>query len=499
MKPSVLKLSIVTLLFVGFYTSYGQNRNQVRQPAVSGTFYPATNNQLKNKLDQLFASVENKTTNENIGAIIVPDAGIEYSGQATAAAIAKLDREKSYLRIFVIGTSHSEPFDGASIYNKGDYRTPLGNVKVDNEVVDRLIYRGRKIKYSKKAHKDEHSIEVQLPYLQYWLNKPFKIVPIIIGTPTSETSKELVEMLEPFFTPENLFVISNDFSKIKSSDEVGRLSMVSAITGNSPDKVIEFISPNSSVNADLETRPGSLSSLLTLLDITSLKENIEIEHIKSTKHEDITTGRNQEVEYQSYIVVNNIKQTDFQINLTNEDKQFLLQLVRETINQKLDDNTIPDVNEDELSENLKIKCGAFVTLTNEEEVRGNIGKFTATEPLYKIVQEMAVASAFRDARYAPITKNEFRDIDIEISVITPLKQIFSSDEFQLGRHGIYMILDGRSGTFLPQVARTTGWDKEEFLGYCANDKAGIGWDGWRNADLFTFEAVVFDRRNALRR
>jgi hypothetical protein len=185
-------------------------------------------------------------------------------------------------------------------------------------------------------------------------------------------------------------------------------------------------------------------------------------------------------------------------NLTPEDKIFLLNLAKKTIEQKLIDNTIPEVNEDEISDNVKIACGAFVTLMKDDELRGCIGRFTATEPLYKIVQQMALASAFQDVRFSPVSKREISDIEIEISVLTPLKQIYSSDEFQLGKHGIYMTLDGRSGTFLPQVARTTGWNKEEFLGHCAQDKTGIGWEGWKNADLYVYEALVFDRRNVNR-
>ena len=89
---------------------------------------------------------------------------------------------------------------------------------------------------------------------------------------------------------------------------------------------------------------------------------------------------------------------------------------------------------------------------------------------------------------------ELEYIEIEISVLTPLQKISSIDEFELGKHGIYMKKDGHSGTFLPQVAEETGWSTEEFLGHCARDKAGIGWDGWKEADLYIYEAIIFGEK-----
>jgi MEMO1 family protein len=83
---------------------------------------------------------------------------------------------------------------------------------------------------------------------------------------------------------------------------------------------------------------------------------------------------------------------------------------------------------------------------------------------------------------------------VEISVLTPMKKIHSIDEIEMGKDGIYIKKGSKSGTFLPQVAKETGWSKEEFLGHCAEDKAGIGWDGWKDAELYTYEAVVFGEK-----
>jgi AmmeMemoRadiSam system protein A len=104
---------------------------------------------------------------------------------------------------------------------------------------------------------------------------------------------------------------------------------------------------------------------------------------------------------------------------------------------------------------------------------------------------MARSAAFEDPRFMPLRREELKDTDIEISVLTPMRRIHSLDEFQLHRHGIYIRKGGRSGTFLPQVADEVNWTKEEFVGHCSRDKAGLGWDGWRDAELYVYEAIVF--------
>ena len=104
---------------------------------------------------------------------------------------------------------------------------------------------------------------------------------------------------------------------------------------------------------------------------------------------------------------------------------------------------------------------------------------------------MAIASSTKDNRFPRVDPTEIGKISIEISVLSPLKKIHSINEIVLGKHGIYIKKGNRSGTFLPQVANETGWTTEDFLGHCSRDKAGLGWDGWKGADIYTYEATVF--------
>ena len=140
---------------------------------------------------------------------------------------------------------------------------------------------------------------------------------------------------------------------------------------------------------------------------------------------------------------------------------------------------------------LRRNCGAFVSLMKGGNLRGCIGHFGEDTPLYEMVHEMALAAAFEDPRFPELRKEELPDIEVEISVLTPMRRIHSLDELQLGRHGIYIRKGMRSGTFLPQVADQMGWTKEEFVGYCSQEKAHIGWNGWRDAELYVYEAIVF--------
>jgi AmmeMemoRadiSam system protein A len=132
-----------------------------------------------------------------------------------------------------------------------------------------------------------------------------------------------------------------------------------------------------------------------------------------------------------------------------------------------------------------------VSLHKNGRLRGCIGHFGEDVPLYEIVEEMARAAAFEDPRFLNVTREELDELEIEISVLTPMRRIYSLDEFELHRHGIYIRKGYHGGTYLPQVADEVNWTKEEFVSHCSQDKAGLGWDGWKEADLYVYEAIVF--------
>lgn len=182
--------------------------------------------------------------------------------------------------------------------------------------------------------------------------------------------------------------------------------------------------------------------------------------------------------------------------LSLKDKITLLTIARDTLFNKITRANDKAIDESAISEILQQAAGAFVSLHRKSDgkLQGCMGSFKATTPLYKLIKEMVISAALRDHRFSPLSKDELENTDIEISVLSPMKEIKTIDEIELGKHGIYIIKNHHSGTFLPQVALLTGWSVEEFLGRCAIDKAGIGWEGWKEATIYTYEAEVFSEK-----
>ncbi len=144
-----------------------------------------------------------------------------------------------------------------------------------------------------------------------------------------------------------------------------------------------------------------------------------------------------------------------------------------------------------LSEKLRSFCGTFVSLYVDEDLRGCIGTFSEEEPLYKNVMQMAVSAACNDSRFYAIQAEELERLELEISVLSPRQKIRDHSEIVIGLHGIFIRHGSRRGTFLPQVAVAQNWTAIEFLSNCSKHKAGLGWDGWKTAELYTYETIVF--------
>lgn len=506
-KPKVLPLIMILLLNISF-SCKAQKKDDayIRQPAVAGSFYPSNPEQLKEQLKSFFNEGEKerkKDINPNeIAAVIAPHAGYIYSGGVAASGFSYLNPDKKFSTVFLIGTSHQVYIKGASIFKKGEFKTPLGNIEIDSTITKKLIKECSYIEDLPGAQTKEHSLEVQLPFLQYRLKNKFKIVPIIIGAQSETICRKIAQALEPYFTEDNLFVISSDFSHYPSYEDALKIDKATgeSILLNSPEAFIGALGKNDLLDVNgLSTSCCSWSSVLTLLHITKNKPEIKVSHIKYSNSGASEYGdKTRVVGYHSFIFTQK-KETKMSesFSLSKDDKITLLKIARNTLENKLKSKTYYVVDDLKLSEDLKSTCGAFVTLTKGGQLRGCIGRFITKNPLYKTVMEMAIAAATQDTRFNPVSFNELNDINIEISVLTPLKRIKSDDEFEIGKHGIYMIKGGQGGTFLPQVAKETGWTKEEFLGHCARDKAGIGWYGWKDAELYTYEALVFGEEDVL--
>ncbi|RLB58246.1 MAG: AMMECR1 domain-containing protein [Deltaproteobacteria bacterium] len=180
--------------------------------------------------------------------------------------------------------------------------------------------------------------------------------------------------------------------------------------------------------------------------------------------------------------------------LTPAERRRLLQVARQTIAQQLTQGRFEQVEAD--SPGLSRPGGAFVTLHLQGQLRGCIGTFTSEQPLVYTVQEMAVSAAQRDPRFPPLRPEELDAVDLEISVLSPLRQIDDPQLVEVGRHGIYITRGFHSGVLLPQVATEYGWDRETFLDHTCL-KAGLPPGCWREAGtrIEVFEAEVFGEKD----
>ncbi|MCX7857973.1 MAG: AmmeMemoRadiSam system protein A [Deltaproteobacteria bacterium] len=176
-------------------------------------------------------------------------------------------------------------------------------------------------------------------------------------------------------------------------------------------------------------------------------------------------------------------------NLSNEEKRILKEIARSAIEKKLFKKEKTEIT---VPASLKEKRGAFVTIKKKGELRGCIGYIKGFFPLDKTVEDVAIEAAFHDPRFPPLSKDEWNDVEIEISVLSPMKKIKNIEEIEVGKHGLYIEMWGNSGLLLPQVAVEYGWDRIEFLEHTCI-KAGLPKDAWKSKDanIYIFSAEVF--------
>ena len=481
---------------------FPQNSQADREPYAAGRFYSANKEALTKDLEQLFSTCKKAPEEWKVRAIISPHAGYVFSGRIAASAYSTIPKSARYKNIFVIGSSHVMAFDGASVYNTGDYITPLGKVKVNLEIANKLKLQNTVFRFPVDAHITEHSLEVQLPFIQYYFPVEIPIVPIIIGTNNKNIIKSIAEILKPYFTEDNLFVISSDFSHYPPYNDAVQVdkSTSDAIISGKADTFLSVLKKNSEKEIpSLATSMCGWTSGLTLLYLTNNNPKLEFRQIDYCNSGDTQQGdRSQVVGYNAIVLVEKTLNTENKMNtgkelsFSKDDAEKLISIARSSIRSMLYDNKRLTIDPGAIPPDLKKELGAFVTLRINGKLRGCIGRFISTEPLYQVVNQMAVSSAMEDYRFNQLSKDEFDKTEIEISVLGPLKKINDISEIVIGKHGIYIKKDFRSGTMLPQVATENHWTVEEFLGYTARDKAGIGWTGWKDAEIYVYEAAVLE-------
>ena len=457
----------------------------VKQPNVAGTFYPADKNELSKAIDSYLAGYKVIGGEGDLVGIIAPHAGYQFCGKVAGYAYKQLTN-KSFDTVIIIGPSHYMSFDGISVIPSGEYATPLGNVKIDSEMSASLMSFDPRISYVKQAFEKEHSVEVQIPFLQKTL-KNFKIVPVVMGFQTLENSNILAQAIvkaitshEPGKKPKRVLIVaSTDLSHYHTAEVAGTMDAV-AIDDISKGDAGALASHIASGECEM---CGYGPVITEMLAGDQLGAN-SYEILKYADTGDATGNKSSVVGYMSAAVYRR------PVALDETDRTRLLMIARETLESYISAEVKPEftVYEKELHQ----KSGVFVTLTEKGRLRGCIGYLRPYRPLYMAVSDMTVAAATQDMRFTAVTTAELPNIKIEISVLSPMTEITSTNEVEIGKHGILIVNGNQSGVFLPQVATENNWTREQFLENVCG-KAGLPVSALKdpNTRLYIFTADVF--------
>ena len=465
----------------------------IREPAVAGQFYPADKNQLSAIVDDLLKKAPLPEIKGEVIALIVPHAGYQFSGEVAAHAFKTLEGEQVDT-VIIIGNSHYERFDGISVFPKGTYKTPLGEVKIDSDLAQKIIQESNRIFFKENVHKLEHSIEVEIPFLQKTLNH-FKIVPILFGNSQKEDWKTLGDAILKHIKGKNVILIaSSDLSHYppyEVAKYADKKTIDAILTGDIEhlEETIQELQQENLPNA--VTFACGSDAIEAVMYVAKKLGASEIKLLQYANSGDSAGDKDRVVGYSAIGFF-----AERRDNLLNkEEKRKLLQIARESVESFIKEGKVPEFSED--NPMLNQKLGAFVTIKKYGKLRGCIGEFSPTkEPLYKVVSKMAIAAATKDIRFLPVREEELDELEYEVSVLSEPQKIDNWKKIELGRHGVIIRQGLNQGVFLPQVADETGWSLEEFLSELCSQKAGLPPDCYKdkNTEIYIFTAQVFSER-----
>jgi len=478
----------------------GSQADSIRQPVFADKFYPADSTKLTNAIKTFLSNAKPPKMDHPI-AIIVPHAGYIFAGQIIADGFNQA-RQDHYDLIVVLGTNHTTAnFTSISVYPKGAFGTPIGPVMVDDSAAAQLIKQDPDVSANLVVHAQEHSIEVQVPFIKY-LFPHAKILPIVVGEPNVRMCARFGESLTRIIKGKRtLIVASSDLSHYPTFDDAIKvdcrtlktiagldLEETKAVLEGQLDENIPHLVTSACGEAPILAAMAIAKELgancASIISYSNSGYNPagNIDQVVGYGAVAIGLGKPTALTDPDSLVVNPT------YTLSSSDRRDLLTYARKTLEQFFSTTTVPLPRD--LNPLLKIKRGAFVTLRKHGELRGCIGEMREDRPLCTVIGSMALQAAFNDTRFNPLAEQELSQVEIEISVLTPVKPVKNAHEIVLGRDGVIVRKGNRQAVFLPQVATETGWSKEVLLDQLCF-KAGLEAGDWKDAELFTFQADVF--------
>ena len=493
-----------------------------RDTTLAGTWFPADPVLLAEQLEAWGHETADVPPHpaQPPAAVLVPHAGYAYSGRVAAAVYARLD-PSAYDQVLIMAPSHRVRLPLAvSVEPAGMVRTPGGPVMFDADMARQLAALPGAT-HLPAAHAGEHSLDIQLPLLRHFLleKQPgIRVGGLVVGQWRWDGGRERRAMahfaaaLRRVLTPRTLVIISTDFTHygrqfgyepFTSHIEAGLHALDHA--------VFRAFAANDSAQFDAvmeETGATVCGKAPMALLLAALPEYAEIVELVYATSGQLTGDWRHSVSYLGAALwadwnapvkpeVNAMLHDSASTQptpLADHEAALLLRFARTALDYAVR-NKRPmappaGLDGDALPASFDEKRGAFVTLHHHGELRGCIGEILPQRPLALVVAERAHDSALRDRRFAPVTESELPELDLEVSVLSPPWAVASTDDIELGTHGIILQKQGRSAVFLPQVAPEQGWDLPTTLTHLAR-KAGLPHDAWRQgAEFFVFTAQV---------
>ena len=447
----------------------------VKEPAVAGSFYPADKKKLDADLDDYLAHPGDSPDDGRLLAVVAPHAGYVYSGGVAGYSYARL-KGKDIRTVILLGPSHYAAVSGAVIYSGGGLKTPLGVVTVD-EVLARSLASDRDgVKLAAEPFEREHSLEVQLPFLQKTL-KEFSVVPILIGRVTPESYRHLADKIAAILKKDDkaIVVISTDLSHYHDSKTAGVKDR----------KVLDAVERLAAGDLErlLASGEGEACGGGPVLYGMAAARGAGATEARLYRYADSGDAFGDKKRVVGYGALGFYKKP-----LSAAARAEILQLARETVERQVNGKPLPEWQGNDVR--LKADGAVFVTLKEKDgRLRGCIGSIQAYTSLHRSVVQNAVAAATKDPRFPPVRPEELPNLSLEVTVLSPLEPVSGSSEIEIGKHGVYLEAAGRSSVFLPQVPVEEGWDLATYLKQLSL-KAGLPPDGWQSGRLYRFTAEI---------
>lgn len=462
--------------------------NNVRPSRVAGMFYPASPEKLREQVQEYLDGVPAAMVPDGAVAVLAPHAGYSYSGRIAAPAY-KAMAQADFDTLVIIGHDfgrHAKGLVGV-LCDQSHFATPLGQVPVDVELVRALCQADSRIIVHNEAHAREHTIEVHLPFVQV-LKPGCRIVPIFSGEVSHEHSQALVDALQKCAGSRQIFILaSTDLSHYPTAERSRAFDeyTTSLLKNFDVAGLCEWQQNGLWQEEGVETPICAAGGAATALLWASAHQATQAVVLRRGNSGDVPGGDKGRVVGYLSMAFCRAQAERAQGAFPAAAADYLLKLARACITARVEHQHSdpkkalpPPPPQPELQEAV----GAFVTLHKQGRLRGCIGRIATLEPLTVTVAQMAEAAAFEDNRFTPVTAAELPELQIEISVLSPLRRIASWREIEPGRHGVVVRRGHRSGLFLPQV-----WEQlpslESFMSCLCQEKAGLPATSWKESDI----------------